>query len=572
MAATAYSYAYTRERARLLRGAPTCHRCGAPATEADHMPAISQHRHREGSGCCRLLPACAPCQRAQGGLLADHGPAPAELVVDVEAGIEGRPASDTVWRVPWLADLIDGMPDSATWPRFMTVPHPDAAGSYGAGAVEWLQTVGGIKPRWWQALALTRQLEHDGDGRLVWLEVLDTTSRQSGKSVLLRAGAAWRLHQTGLFDEQQLIMHTAKDLQIAREVRREAKAWAQSRGYPTREVNGSEEITEPASGSRWLVRGKNSTYGYSVGYALADEAWGLPVAVIDDGLQPTMLERQSPQLVLASTAHRKATPLFPERRAQALQELDAPQSTLLLEWSAPRTADIDDLSAWRQASPHWSAGRQRLLESRIRRVQSGESLDPDEDDPVESFRCQYLNHWPARAVHTPGEPLIDLAQWMQARGTAGPDARLFAAIEDWFGKGCAVAVVARDGELFEVDAWTADSWEAAVADVAAVYAGREHGRLLLGPSMWDRIGGSAVSARCVHSTDTRSGLALFRQMFGAGRIVHDSTHELDAQLLAVKVRELSSGMNLVPGGRNDLVKATVWALQAAHRQRIPAIH
>lgn len=534
------------------------------------MPAVSQHRHREGSGCCELRPSCARCQRSQGGLLADHTPK-AELVVDVEAGVVGRGADDAVWRVPWLVDLVDNMPVSATWPRFMTVPHPDAVGSYGAEALEWLER-NGMTMRWWQALAIVRQLEHDAAGNLVWLEVLPTTSRQSGKSVLLRAGAAWRLHQTERFGEQQLIMHTAKDLQVAREVRREAKAWATARNYPTREQNGSEEITEPSTGSRWLVRGKNSTYGYSVSYALADEAWGLPVAVIDDGLQPTMLERAAPQLVLASTGHRKATPLFPERRAQALQELDQPASTLLLEWSAARGAEIDDLDAWRQASPHWSPGRQRLLSSRIARVHAGESLDPDEGDPIESFRCQYLNHWPARVVHTPGEPVVELAHWMRARGTAGPDAKLFAAIEDWFGKGCAVAVVARDGDRFEIDAWTVDTWEQAIADVAAVYQDREHGRLLLGPSMWDKLGGSQVSARCVMSTDTRSGLALLRQLFARGRVIHDNTPELDAQLAANKVRELTSGMNLVPGRRNDLIKAAVWALQAAHRQRLPGIH
>lgn len=567
--ATPYGHRYRQDREKVLRHGARCHSCGAPATEADHIPPVSMHKHREGSGCCQLLPACGPCQRSQGGQIADHTPRD-EITVDVEAGIVGRNLMDPVWRVPWLVDLLDTMPESATWPRFMTVPHPDAVGSYGVEALEWL-AANGMKMRWWQALAIVRQLEHNAAGELVWLEVLPTTSRQSGKSVLLRAGAAWRLHQTERFGEVQLIMHTAKDLQIAREVRREAKQWANARGYPTREQNGSEEITEPSTGSRWLVRGKNSTYGYSNSYALADEAWGLPVAVIDDGLQPTMLERVSPQLVLASTAHRKATPLFPERRAQALQELDAPSSTLLLEWSAPRSADYTDLAAWRQASPHWSAGRQRLLESRIARVVAGESLDPDEDDPVESFRCQYLNHWPARVVNTPGESLVDMPAWMRARGTVSADAKLFAAIEDWFGKGCAVAVVARDGELFEIDAWTVDSWEQAVADVAAVYAGREHGRLLLGPSMWDRIGGSQVSARCVTSSDTRSGLALLRQLFAAGRVIHDTTPELDTQLQTAKVRELTSGMTLVPGRRNDLIKAVVWALQAAHRQRLPSI-
>jgi hypothetical protein len=470
-----------------------------------------------------------------------------DVVIDVEAGVVGRGPDDPVWDVAWLAHLRD-VPENATWPRFMTVPHPAAVGSYGAECVAWLQSEGEITSRWWQELTFTRQLEHDAEGELVWLEELVTTSRQSGKSTKLRGGAMWRLHQADRFGEQQLILHTAKDLEIAREVRREGQAWATVREYDHRESNGSEEITEPVSGSRWLVRGKSSVYGYSASYAIGDECWGLAAEIIDDGLEATMLERRSPQITLASTAHRKATTLFPERRAQALAELDHPGSTLLIEWSAPRSCRIDDRAAWRQASPHWSAGRERMLEARLARVQAGQTLDPDEADPTESFRCQFLNSWLPQTVTDAGQLLLDLGVWARARGSARAGAPVFAAIEDYFGKGSAVAVVAR------------------------VFEGRDHGRLLLGPSMWDKIGGSMLSARTVTSTDTRTGLSLLRQLVTTGRVMHDQTAELDAQLATVRVRELSSGMNLVPGVRADLVKAAVWALQAAHRRRIPAVH
>lgn len=32
--------------------------CTEPATTIDHVPAIAEHDHRRGAGCCRLLPAC----------------------------------------------------------------------------------------------------------------------------------------------------------------------------------------------------------------------------------------------------------------------------------------------------------------------------------------------------------------------------------------------------------------------------------------------------------------------------------------------------------------------------------
>ena len=246
----------------------------------------------------------------------------------------------------------------------------------------------------------------------------------------------WRLHQSDLFGEQQTIMHTAKDLQIAREVRREAVAWAIAHGYDHREANGSEEITEPLTGS--TVAGAWQELGLRV--RASRSRWPTRRGAWRRRSSTTVCsrrcsERVSPQLVLASTAHRKATTLFPERRALALQELDDPGTTLLIEWSAPRNCDIEDRAAWRQASPHWSTGRQRLLEARLKKVLSGQTLDPDEDDPIESFRCQFLNSWLPTVVTDAGEPVLDIGVWMAAHGTVSPDARVYAAIEDYFGRG-----------------------------------------------------------------------------------------------------------------------------------------
>ena len=211
--------------------------CGAPASELDHVPPLALHRHVEGSGCCRSLPACGPCQQDQALALGWNGPGhktPPPLPGAAAPEPAESPGPDAaLWDVPWLAELRD-VPTSATWPRYMTAPHPDAVGSYGAGALEFLEAEAGIALRWWQRLALVRQLEHDADGLLVWITVLLTTSRQVGKSVLLRGGATWRLHQADLFGEEQTIMHTGKDLPVCKEVQRLARQWAKGRGYPVR--------------------------------------------------------------------------------------------------------------------------------------------------------------------------------------------------------------------------------------------------------------------------------------------------------------------------------------------------
>ena len=564
-----YGAAHRRRRAALLGPGSVCHLCGAPATELDHVPALTLHHHVEGTGCCRSVPACAACQRVQGAELgwvrhAVGSAAPVKVGQAVEEPDDSPGPTDRVWdRAPWLETFRD-VPSSATWPRFMTEPHPAAVGSFGLEAVAWLRVEAGISLRWFQALTLVRQLEHDDDGLLVWLEALETTARQVGKSTLLRGGAMWRLHQADRFGEEQTLLHTGKDLPVCKEVQRLARAWAKARGYPVREQNGNEQITEPASGSRWIVRGKGSVYGYPGSYVLVDEAWGVAAEVVEDGLEPTMAERVSPQMVLASTAHSRATALFPAHRAAALGQLSDPASMLLLEWSAPRDADIEDRAAWRAASPHWSPGRERLLEQRIVRVRAGESLDADESDPVESFRSQFLNIWPARTTSDPGAVLLEPDLWAAraARVDTGA-ARIFVAIDDHYGRGAAVAAVARasDGR-YELDGWLVDSWEQAFADVDLVAAARDRVQVVVAPTLAADVE-ARYRARVMSAADTRAGLALLRQLVTAGDVFHDQAPDLD-QLTTVRVKELPSGLAVVAGSRADLARAAAWALLAAH--------
>lgn len=66
-----YGHRYKQVRAGLL-GLPcelllVCD--GDPADSADHTPPLSRHEHYEGSGCCRLQPACMACQHEQARLL-----------------------------------------------------------------------------------------------------------------------------------------------------------------------------------------------------------------------------------------------------------------------------------------------------------------------------------------------------------------------------------------------------------------------------------------------------------------------------------------------------------------------
>ena len=154
----------------------------------------------------------------------------------------------------------------------------------------YAETRTGKALRWWQHLAVARLLEHDDAGRLVWDEAVISLARQLGKSWLLRELAMWRLHQGDRFGESQDVVHTGKDVAICKEVQRPARIWAKQHtdAYKVREVNGQEEIERLADGSRWMLRAKDSVYGYAASLAIVDEAWKVPPTAIDEGLAPTM--------------------------------------------------------------------------------------------------------------------------------------------------------------------------------------------------------------------------------------------------------------------------------------------
>jgi phage terminase large subunit-like protein len=454
----------------------------------------------------------------------------------------------------------------------MSGPHPDAVGSYGAEAIDWLEAQHGLTLRWWQRLVITRELEHDAEGALVWIEALISTARQVGKSIGMRGLALWRLHAKARFGEEQLILHTGKDLPVCKEVQRPARAWARARaaeGYRVREQNGNEEILVP-DGSRWIVRSKDSVYGYPAGLGMCDEAWGVKADVVEDGLEPTMAERRSPQLVLASTAHRKTTPLFPARRAAAIAHLAAPSSSLIIEWSAPRGADLEDRDGWRQASPHWSPTREKLLAAKLDRARAGESDDPDEDDPIESFRSQYLNMWPPRAGagSSKDEALVELDVW-QSLGDltiSAPGAGLVCAVEDWVGMGSAgaAAVLLGDGRVL---VWGGLFKGRADALAWAGYLLESHpgSRLIVGASLVADEAATALGVElgAAGAAETLAALPLVRQLVRDGRLVHGADPVLTTQLGGIRVVERSGGLGISPrSGRSDLVRAMAWAVQS----------
>ena len=309
----------------------------------------------------------------------------------LEAVLDARGDPMAACSLPWLAHFAD-VPDDAAVPLAMSGPHPRAVGSYGAECIAWAKAELGLTLRWWQALAVTRQLEHDEDGVLVWREIVESGPRRIGKSVRLRASALWRLVNADRFLETQLAMLVSKDLAVGKEIHRGSWRWAEQKGWGVLRINGGQEVETPA-GDRWLLRAPNAAYGYDVGYGQVDESWDVDPQAITDGLEPALLERHSAQLHLTSTAHARASSLMRRRLTAALRSAD--QDVLLLLWGARPGADVGDEATWRAASPHWSKDRRDLIARKYAAALAGQDEPEfDDPDPIRGWAAQYLNVWP----------------------------------------------------------------------------------------------------------------------------------------------------------------------------------
>jgi hypothetical protein len=542
-------------------GGVRCARCGEPIMpgqpwDLGHVDGGGPHEY---SG-----PEHRRCNRATAGRYWW-----ATLQPELPPERDGVPASDPRWRVPWLTPFLD-VPSDATWPRLMSLPHERAAASLGDEFAAWAETRTGRPLRWWQRLFAVRLLEVDDAGALVWDGALLSTARQVGKSWGLRELMLWRIEQGGRFGEPQDVMHTGKDLAICKEVQRPARLWAKAQPgrFKVREVNGQEEIELLADGSRWMLRAKEAVYGYGASLGVVDEAWKVKAASIDEGLVPTMVERAQPQLLLASTAHRLATSLMLGRRQGALASLEDGGGDLLVEWSAPPGAELDDVDAWRLASPHWTPRRQRLIQRQLDALRAGEIDDPEEPDPEASFRAQWMNQWPrARVLEGEGEQLLPDGLWDSLADDLAPtDSPVFVALEDDYGMGAAVAAAVRldDGRI-EVDGWLCTDWNAAIHDAVRLGAHRQIRQLHVGASLLDRVP-PALVAKPAGTREVRAGLALLRDLAAGGVLAHDGNGGQLADALAkARVKEAASGLALAGNGSRHLVRALVWAVLAAHK-------
>lgn len=466
------------------------------------------------------------------------------------------------WLLPWLE-----LDENSNPPLAVSPLHPDAVGAYADVAVPWIEKVEGKTLRWWQRLGLVLKLQHDAEGRLLKRNVVETGPRRAGKSVGLRGLALWRMeHGLKLFGERQEIIHTGSDISVCRKAQKEAWRWAEAKWGPKSVTrgNGKEAIERPDDGSVWYVRAQDATYGWDTTLGLVDEGWDVKPDTVSEGLEPSLMGRQSPQLVQTSTSHRRARSTMRTALANAL--LNEDPKTLVLWWGARPGDDPADPAVWKAASPYWDDERHEFVASMYAKARDGQS-DPelDDPDPMRGFACQFLNLWNLKERRRPkGEPVVEADDWA-ALATVRPDARpTAAAVESWFEHGVTLVLAWRtdDGTVVA----TATDHEDIPAAVAALRASGFRGQLTVGASLVEH---PALRRRSLRSGEGQVPAAMqeLQRLLAEGVVRHDGGTHLTGQVLALRTMPAASGPRQVSTERADAVKALVWAVRAARTPR-----
>ena len=534
---------------------------------ADHEPAVALTGDllpsMDGAGIAHL-----ECNRKHGAALAKklHATSPTQRILERRRAFPLIPARYP----PKVTAKSQSAPvrpefDPGGWvlPRLETRPLASVRGTHGGEAAEWLSSVYGMTLRGWQRHALDRALEHDQDGKLVWSVVVLTVGRQSGKSWLSRGICMWRLHHAELFGEPQTVLHMANKRDTAMEVLRPAGLWALAKygKGAVRWGNTAAGITLP-SGDRWLIHAANDSagVGYSSSMVFADEAWAIQRHVIDDAVMPTMSEREQPQLWLVSTAGDSNSDLMIQYRSAAIEQLDAPAGTLLLEWSAPADADPDDPETWAWASPEWTEKRQAFVARQHSTIEES------------SFRREWCNQWVVKS----GGWLKD-SQWADTTSDIElPESSTWVvAVESAFdGQGHAVAVAGvLDDERVVVRVSTMRTIKQVDERLAELRA--EHPMLfvIVTPGYVDRL--HERFDELVGQREALAGTQSLLDLFDRRAILHDGGLVLREHLAASRISKRDAGWVLssaMGAGPSYAARAVMFAAaQATKRQRPTAI-
>lgn len=204
----------------------------------------------------------------------------------------------------------------------------------------------------WQRELSIRALELLPDGSYRYRTVLVIVGRQNGKSEWLKTLALWRMYCDGA----ELVLGTAQNLQIAREMWLSATGMAQKCPVLAAEIaavmmGNTDPHLRLTSGARYKTAATdvNAGRGLTVDLCILDEIREMVTWAPWAALSKTTIARARGQIVAASNAGSNASVVMNQLRESALSGRD--DTIGLFEWSAEDGVELDDEAAWCQANP-----------------------------------------------------------------------------------------------------------------------------------------------------------------------------------------------------------------------------
>lgn len=217
-----------------------------------------------------------------------------------------------------------------------------------------------------------------------------------------------------------------------------------------------------------------------------------------------------------------------------------------------------------------------------RKALSPRSSRLDEQDPVTTFRTQWLNQWPDRSsldAGLAGHPLLADGVWAGLERPAEIEGPITFAIEDNAGVSVAIAAAGRTADdLITVEAYSISDRRLGWEWIGA-HAERHPGSVVMvGSSLADdrEVTELPCRAEVMAYADTRHALSLLRTVAGRQGLAHSGSPGLAEQVDLCRVADGSTGAGLrvTSGDRWDILRAAAWAIAAVERQRNaePAIY
>lgn len=253
-------------------------------------------------------------------------------------------------------------------PRIEHIPPAATASSAGEDIID-LAAVAGINLDPWQRHVLIESMREQRDGKWAASDVGLIVARQNGKNIVLEA----RELAGALLLGEKTIVHSAHEAATAFDAFRKLKARIQStpallkriRGYrpdvenlddlPGFRLSNQDRGFEFSNGAKisYKTRTAGSGRGLSGDLVIIDEAYAVTNEKMD-ALRPTMAARSvtgNPQMWFTSSAGLLSSEVLAGLRDRGVEGGAGASKLAYFEWSAPDTAQTDDVDAWYQANP-----------------------------------------------------------------------------------------------------------------------------------------------------------------------------------------------------------------------------